>query len=391
MTARALVSLGVLLLAAVGAFELDARLDAREAERTHTSLRVAPLIAPDVLEDLSVAALRVQVGSEAQHFYARVQGVWRCTSWRNALAGESAVSALVDGLTSAAGTLDPLPAEQVADWGFDTDDTLLLSLHGPAARLDSPTLDVQFRVEIGNSVPAVGGCFARFPGADEVFALDVDLRAMLRTHHDDAESTAPEIDDEELAAALPFLLDPSKRTASVRGDFPPLLDPTLLGASNLPRGARFTEMLIVRPGSPPVRLLEQPSGATEDDLRRGASPFIHVLISGEGQPQYTVAPLIASFMIFLQTARWEEQLDARRAGEFGISNESPRVALKRDDGFAFALVLGTPTNDGLLPVFNTASGQLALVGLDVAAALQPSALDFLPAAPRNLWDAWLEN
>jgi len=357
MKPRALLVLLGLALGAAGLFALDAHLDARAAEQRGSALRLRPLVTAEQAGKLAVAALRLSWGDGSSQFYARSEGVWRCLSWHGALASEAGVGALVSALLDAVGTLDPLPDEQVRDWGFDTDDTLTITLHGTAARMDTPALDQQLRVEIGLALPAIGACFARRPGEPGVLALDVDLRALVPRD----------------------------------GELPPLIDRTLLGAATLPPGQHFTDVLVRAPGKPPVRLTERPSSATEEELRRGASPYVHVLVDEAGQERYTVGPLVGSFQVFLLNARWQEQLDPRRAAEFGIGNDSPRVALKRSDGQTFGLLLGVPRDDGRVPVLNTASGQLALVGPDVAGALQPAPDDFLPGAPRNLWDAWLRN
>lgn len=348
---RVLLPLGLGLGAAL-CFALDTQLDARERRSRVASQRLGPLVDEATRETLAVAGLRLSHGESSQ-LYTRTDGVWRC-SWRGALVDEAAVAGLVEELLAANGPIDALPPEDFAAYGFGGDDELRVELLGPDLATH-PGGDVRLGVALGKSLPSVGGCFARRLDEDAVRTLDVD--PTLRLSRDD--------------------------------ERPALLDPTLLGQALVPRGVQLTNMLVELRERPTVRLIERPSGATEEQIRRGASPYLHVLVDDEGETQHTVGALVTSFDVFLRTARWDEILAPEELASVGLDRPEGRVLVGRTVGEPLQLILGPQLPDGRCGVLNPTSGLAFLAPPEVAAAFRPRTEDFRPGALVNLWDAWL--
>jgi len=91
--------------------------------------RLGPLLPASEREQLSVAVIRVDGGGFGKHLYLRQGGLWRCATWRNALARPVALEGLVRSLLEAQGHVHSTVPEFDTRYGLDAGAFTRLSLH----------------------------------------------------------------------------------------------------------------------------------------------------------------------------------------------------------------------------------------------------------------------
>jgi hypothetical protein len=332
----------------------DAWLVLRERSARAGDVRVGALFTPAEAEELrKLPALRVE-SAGTTHRYGRIEGRWRCISYRDAPADERAIQSLIDALVQAEGFVVTREVEDAPAFGINAPETMRVALQGPRAVQD-PGGDVQVEVDVGRSVPERGVTYLRRKGTKEIWEVDGDVRAMLAGH----------------------------------GALPPLLEPSVVPAAWLEDAGG---VLGVEIGEESRLVLERRDQAFDAEaLERGARPWQWFV---RGDPAATERELDAdvgtAYASWLEHLPYEDVLDPSRRAELVPENGSSTVVLRGRAGTELRLAFGPPLGDGRVPLWGSQDSMLFLLAAGARELALPTA-DVLLGATReeNPWSAAL--
>lgn len=305
---------------------------------------------------LSVAGVSIDYGDEGPRFvYAQREGLWRCTTAYDAPALSSRVEDLTRELVEARGMSRGPLAGHEASFGLDEAQRVVVRLHG-ARMFEEPGGDVLLEVELGHSLPGVGGGrgFARLAGAHEVLEIQYDLRARLAR-------------DSE-------------------GGLPPLLDGRLLAGEFPDRGGGLERAFIDLADGTSLDLeseLRAVPGLPQEEWPRDWSAIT-------GETRLRCLPYrIAGWQAFLYRAPISGLSDPAAAERRGLDPPVAVVTLAQVDAAPIVLRVGRPAPSGGRFVENRKTGQLVYLEPEVAALLLPTLEGLAERELQNPWEAWL--
>ncbi|RKY17051.1 MAG: hypothetical protein DRQ55_16675 [Planctomycetota bacterium] len=334
----------------------DSRLEAEERARRAVSVRVERLLPMQAKKDAIIAALVLKRG-QRELLYARSGGVWRCRDVFGAVADWRAIQGLVDMLLDAEGTLQTDVTERFADYGIGTEQSWHVSLHGPGL-LKQDDRDVFFDIELGDSLPTLGGGFVRMAGESVVRVIERDPRALIN----------------------PLGMHPEAT---------PLLDPHLVPGVWLAPGDQLNRVQVDRIDGVSYALELRSRELSPEHQARGVSPVQWVLAFPDGREQVASPDHAIAYTVFLSLVRWSMVLDPDRAEELGMQRLSGRVLLGTKQAAPMLLAFGPASRDELVPVANDWAKTLLAVPKQVGLLCLPRPEELLDAAGPNPWEPWL--
>jgi len=313
----------------------NALLAAREERARESSNRVGALFSPEEAERLrKQPALRVELAGEA-HAYGRVQGQWRCLSYRQAPADARAIQGLIDGLVRAEGLVHSREVAEAPLYGINAPGTIRVSLQGPRATQD-PGGDVLATIEIGKNQPGRDSCFVRKQGTREIWAISGDLRAPL------------------LARA---------------SGLPPLLEPAAVPAAWLEQGGAAE--IEVRRGDEHFTLARRDRTFDPASAQPGDLPWTWILDPGASEQELPPS-VAAAYADFVERLPYVDVLDEARRAESGLAPPHATVALRPLEGAPLVLAFGAPDSAGRVPLWVEATRALYLVDARVFELAAPT-------------------
>ena len=353
----------ILILAVLAALlaSWDRALEARLERSRSDATRIGRLVPKEQRESRPVAALRLVSGGGESHLYVHAAGVWRCASWRRAVASREGLESLITKLLEAEGHVaSEDPARQTV-YGLGLESAHVVFLHGPGVDPRDATRDVIAAVEIGSSVPGLEGAFVRRRGERAVWAIDADPNELLRRRE---------------GKRVPLLLEP----AMIPGSW--------AGRSTHPRRIVVQD----REGASYALELHQ-LPITPEELREGKPGFEWILVRGGGR-EVAHLGLAMSYASFLVRAPWVDVIDPATAREVDFDRPAAQVTLEPAEGEAVLVLLAEERGqqgEGLVQV--TLSGSTFAVDPAVEALLFPEVARLLAPAegaqPVNPWEGWL--
>jgi len=354
---RAIVILTVIaaLLAA-----WDRALDARLERTRSDSSRIGRLIPKEQRESRPVAALRLVSGGGESHLYVHTAGVWRCASWRSAVASREQVEALTTKLLEAEGHVQSEGTARQAVYGLGVESAHVVFLHGPGVDPRDPSRDVIAAIEVGSSVPGLEGSFVRRRGEQAIWAIDVDPNELFRR--------------------------PEGRRV------PPLLEPAMVPGSWAGRSMHPRRIVVQGREGEGYALELRQLPVTPEELREGKPGFEWVLVRGE-EREVAHLGLAMSYASFLVRVGWLDVVDLAAARDIDFSAPAAQVTLEPAEGEAVLVLLAEARGQGEALVHVTLSGSTFAVDPGLEPLLFPVAERFVAPAegaqPENPWERWL--
>jgi hypothetical protein len=346
---RRLAVVALLLAALVAA---DRALSAREAARRAEATRIGHLFSESERTSGQVAALRVETGRGESLFYGQVGGVWRCLSWRQAVADAEAVVELAAAIADAVGYPVAADPARPAEFGLDERARTRVTLHGPAATPLDPRRDVVLAVDIGRSFPDGSGCYVRRVGQRAVWSVDTSPGDLLER-------------------------------ADARQ--PPLLDGRIVPASWPGTTPRVQALQVEIAGAPAYELLLR-ARPVREGLSDPTRPDVEWVLRAGDEERPCAGLLVLFYVDHLLEARWQGLVDQVLAPHLGFERPRARVTLRSGDAEPLQLVLGMRRPGGGSVVAGSTTGLLYEVPPEQEPLLFPAAEAFAPDATSNPWD-----
>lgn len=346
----------VLLVLLVALVLQDRSLDAEEASRRAVSSQVERLIPQEAKADAIIAAVTLKRG-ERELLYARMGGIWRCRDVYGAVADWQSLQGLVDMLLDAEGVMQTDVVERFGDYGIGTDRSWHVSFHGPGL-LKQEDKDVFFELELGDPLPALGGCFVRVPGEDVVRVIErnpVEIVVPLGAHP----------------------------------DMTPLLDHHVVPRVWLPAGDHIAGVQVDRADGVSYGLQLRPRDLSPEFQAQGASPVEWVVVTPDGQERVSSPDHSIAYSVFLTLAKWVGVVDPARAEELGMGRAVGRVVLGANQAPPMVLVFGPTSGDDLVPMANDWAKTLTALPVDVSELFMPDPEALLDSTGPNPWEPWL--
>lgn len=339
----------------------DRALDERLERSRSDSARIGRLIPKEQRESRPVAALRLVSGGGESHLYVHTAGVWRCASWRRAVASREGIESLITKLLEAEGHVQSEDPARQTVYGLGLESAHVVFLHGPGVDSRDATRDVIAAIEVGSSVPGLEGAFVRRRGERAIWAIDVDPNELFR------------------------------RPAGRR--VPPLLEPVMVPGSWAGRSMHPRRIAVQgREGASYTLELHQ-LPITPEELREGKPGFEWILVRGS-EREVAHLGLAMSYASFLVRAPWVDVVDPAAAREVDFDRPAAQVTLEPAEGEAVLVLLAEERGQqGEAIVHVTLSGSTFVVDAAVQALLFPEAERLLAPAegaqPVNPWEGWL--
>ncbi|QDU66636.1 DUF4340 domain-containing protein [Engelhardtia mirabilis] len=301
-------------------------------------------------------------GGRESFFYARVSGLWRCTTHLALVADQDAVLGLVQSVIDAKGVVRvaDLAADDptLAEYGLDAGACVRVSLHGVDVLKDEER-DVLFAVDLGRSL-ARGGVFARRIGGDEVLELDRDLAAGLRFTSRPVVGlpTPPLIDRHVIPNAWPGFRSGIARVFVDRAD-----------------GSGFELRREAAPGPPGPD--GRPTGTwTVVDAETGESAAAH--------------PVLATgFELFLAHATFAAPIDPRSVQPSALERPDATLTIQPVEGEALEVLFLRPKANGARVVVDRFSQTAVEVERAIAELLLPDVRQLTDPSMGIPWDPYL--
>lgn len=330
-----------LLLVCVGLVRLDRELEDSAVARRQTMGRVGRLLDAAERARCVDARFTITETSGARFRYEPRDGFWRIPEAKDAIAKASATKAVLDSAQSVEGVIRTADEEVAKALGFTA--PTLLELRAA----DGTTIAV---LELGASFAEPAGCYARRAGSSVVFQLDEDLAGLVRRP--------------EGSAA------------------PPLADVALVPEAWPGEGRQWKQLEIVRGGGR-YRLTVREKKITDEEMRRGVSPFEWIVVDPRGATvtSQAAASMYATFASRAPYAAIVDKADV--AAELAAP-----VAIVRhvaEPGEPLELRIGKPIADGRVPVENSVTGLVMLVDAEVGALLAPTPAQLMDDASAEAW------
>jgi hypothetical protein len=345
-----------LLLALAGLVAADLALGKAEGRARSTSSRVRRLAPPETRDAALVSVVRLDdLSRGASHLYAKIEGLWRCVSYRNAVVNDGAMESLLKKVFNGEGLVRGDEPSRVPQCGLDGPSMLRVSLHGPRG-LESAGQDRLVSIDVGSASSQPAGGYVRATGGREIVSVDVNLREELAP--DDA------------------------------GPLPPLVDRNVVPAV-WPGFRKGIKSIVVEPeGAPSFELEGRRREITPEDMRSGKSPWEWFLKQAGGE-QLCEQPLAMSYVSFLMRAPCMDVMEAK--GQAGVDlKPRGRVTLVPNEGDALPLSIGSAAVGLGDPVLNPFSKSVYFVSTQVASLLVPRAEQLLAAGGPNPWEPYLK-
>ncbi|HVS64343.1 MAG TPA: Gldg family protein [Thermoanaerobaculia bacterium] len=300
--------------------------------------RLGSLLPASEREGLTVAVIRVDDGALGQQLYARDRGLWRCPTWRNALARPIALEGLVRAVFEAQGRVD-------ASGGPSSQELTRLSLHGPDFVQDTAGRDELFAAEIGGFAPGGRSYVRRDDG--RVWLVDRDLRAAL--------GSPP-------APGVPSLVDPA----------------VVPEAWWTTWGPRLERVEVERDGAS-WSMVRRPRSLTRDELAAGALPFAWYSVAedpaGAGEERALAPEAVEEWLELSRIAPWEDVVHPQQIQALVALPETARLTLVPSEGEPAVWVLASPPGPAPPIVVDLAHDAAYVVSPQVAGRLFPRAGD----------------
>jgi hypothetical protein len=326
-------------------------------ETRRTSSKVRRLVPSEQREGKRVAVVKLEGGAgTASMVYARIQGAWRCLTYRQALVNEELVKTVVSKLFSGEGVVQSHDATKALTYGFDSPKMLRVSFHGAHA-LEQPHDDKLFSFDVGSTIATINGCYVRVTGTNEIWSIDVNLR-------------------EEL--------DPAERTP-----LPPLVDRMLIPSAWPGAKKGLKTIQIAPPGAPAYELELRGVEVTQEEQRTGKSPW-QWFVKQAGAEQPANGRLSMSYAMFLRRALRLDVADRKLEPQAGFRTPRARVTLVPKEGEALVISIGSGQIGAGVPVVNSFGKTLDLADPLVARLLAPRAEQLVAADGPNPWEPFLE-
>jgi hypothetical protein len=340
-----------LVLAALVA--ADRGLASREATRRADAMRIGHVFSEAERSGHALAALRIETGAGETFFYGLKDGVWRCLSWRNAVADAAQITDLAGSLVEAVGyPVEPAP-DGPSEFGLDPASRTRVTLHGPGASLLDARRDVVLSVDVGRDFSDESGSYLRRAGESAVWSVDVSPNA---------------------------LLDRSDATRQ-----PPLLDRRIVPLHWPGTSPRVQSVLVERSGEPPYELLMQarPFNDAQEDRSR---PDFEWVVVRDGQAGPCAELLVLFYVDHLTEARWLGLADQVLGPHLGFDRPQARLTLRSGDAEPLQLVLGGKRPGAGPVVAVDVTGLIYELAPGQETLLFPEADVFAPDAAINPWD-----
>ncbi len=350
----------VLVIVAGGLAIADGVLSRAASETRAASSRVRRLVPPEKREVALVAAVEVSdTARGTKHLYGRTDGIWRCLTYRSAVANGSQVESVLKKLFEGEGIVKSKDPAQSATYGLAPPSLIRLVLHGANA-VATPAGDPIFQFEVGDPAPAVNGCYVRIAGAKEIWAIDLNLR-------------------EELAP--PGL-----------GALPPMLDlqAVPLAWPGMQKG--IAKLVVEVGGVPPFELEGRRREISPDEMRQGKSPWEWFVVrpGGEAVAEQDLAMAYLSFFLRAPCADVVDTSDTSTHAALGLDRPRARVTVHPHEGEPLVITFGGGTAAGAIPVFDPFSRTVRALAAPLLPLAAPAAEQLLPGAPGNAWEAVLK-
>ncbi|HVS16659.1 MAG TPA: Gldg family protein [Thermoanaerobaculia bacterium] len=328
--------LGWATLAAVILATVDLAAGRAERAAGDPSGRLGSLLPASEREDLTVAVIRVDGGGLGQHLYAQERGLWRCLTWRNALARPGGVEGLVQSLFEAQGHV-------YGPNGPDPGRHTRLSLHGPRFVQDAVRRDERWAVGIGRSAPG-GRSYVRRDGDDRAWLVDRDLRAALG---------APP------APGVPSLVDPA-------------VVPEAWWTTS---GTGLARVEVSTTDGETWSMVQHARPLTAEQLAAGEPPTAWYLVEETLAERSMPPDDVAAWLDFLRAAPWAEVIHPREIPALVQRSEVARLTLEPSQGEPATWALVLPAGPQLPVVVDLAHHAAYVVTPEVAARLFPRSQD----------------
>ena len=364
----------VLAALATGLRQWSGSLEQRGVDRRATGGEVIALVDRSVsrLFDgpdramVPVAAVTVERtdgrGGRESFFYARVSGLWRCTTHMGLVADQNAVLGLVQSVIDTKGVVRTSDLAQddpaLADYDLGGAASVRVSLHGVDVLKDEQR-DVLFAVDLGRALMR-GGVFARRADGSEVLELDRDLASGLRftSRPVTGLATPPLIDPHVIPNTWPGFRVGIERVFVDRAD-----------------GSGFELRRLTTPGPPGPD---------------GRATVRWTVVDAETGEESDAHPVLATgFELFLAHAEFAAPIDPRSVDPAALQRPDATLTIQPVEGELLEVLFLRPRASGARVVVDRYSQTAVEVDRTIAELLLPSVRQLTDPSLGIPWDPYL--
>jgi hypothetical protein len=334
---------------------LRAGFGSRASARTDPE-HLTPLVSLEDRDGLAIGGITIEGLPQGDRFiYVRANSQWTCPTVYGAIGTSQEIEAFLSEVILAWGER-VAGTDRRADYGFDVERPLRVTLHGPKMATD-PERDIVLEIELGMSLPGLGegrGYLRRVDGED-LFEIDQNPRKRLRPA-EESQKVPPLLDERLLAGEFPTLGEGIERAFVDWSD------------------GRSLEVRSRVLGPPPDR----------------NSPPPREWVAMEGEDTARILPYrIGGWQSLLYRVNYEGLADPKIAERRGLDEPSATITLLQVGGDAIELVVGRRAPSGQAFVLNRKTNMLCLLASEDVELLLPTVPWLCSGDIANPWEAWL--